>query len=800
MSIQSKAPSRDGAAGRTDNPSAHRDEGSVATPVATSTESGVGSRLRDLFGHSLRLRPVAGLEPDIEGPATWRVVDEDACFQLSWQSARWLAPGHYRITLKGLSAFDDVTAPSVWADTGLRQTGATAFRPAGSRAASAVSLLLPTGARDLFLDPGVKDRPFTCRSASLRRMTRVEYYVRLALGALNTRRGRGHSLSSAVSLVLRTMRHGGLQKLAADLRRVDQGGHFAAVDYRRWIDANDAFGPSERELMAQRLARITSRPRISVLMPVYNPPEDVLRAAVASVVDQVYDNWELCIADDRSTASHVAPLLRELAAADSRIKLVMRDVNGHISAASNSALQLASGEWIAMLDHDDLLAPNALAEVALAIDKHRDAEIVYSDEDKIAANGERYEPYFKPDFSRELLRSQNYINHLAAYRSATVRALGGWRAGFEGSQDFDLNLRMIEVVDPSSIHHIPKILYHWRAMDGSTALDSSEKSYAYLAGQRALEEHLQRIGMAAQVLEVPGTQLYRIRPSLAEPRPMVSIIIPTRDRVELIRNCISSIREKTTYTPYEIVILDNGSVELETAAYLSETTKDSAIRVLRNDGPFNFSALNNVAVREARGSVVALVNNDIEVISPDWLEEMVSWALQPDVGCVGAKLYYANDTVQHAGVILGIGGVAGHSHKHYPRYHDGYFSRLRTVQNLSAVTAACLVVRKGVYEEVGGLDADHLAIAFNDVDFCLKVRAAGYLNVWTPFAELYHLESVSRGAEDDPEKQRRFNAEAEVMLRRWALDRDPYYSPNLTLDREDFSLSSSRKRHTPGGS
>lgn len=742
---------------------------------------------------------MAGLEPVANRSDTWRIVDEGACFQLSRQDGRWLAPGHYRIALKGLSAFDDLTAPSVWADTGLHQTGATALRPAGSGASSAVSLLLSTGARDLYIDPGVKDRPFTCRSATLRRMTRIEYYIRLALGALNTRRGRGHSLSSAVSLVLRTMRHGGLRKLAADLRRVDQGGHFAAVDYRRWIDVNDAFGPAERELMAQRLERLSTKPRISVLMPVYNPPEHVLRAAVDSVVAQVYDNWELCIADDCSTANHVAPLLRELAAGDPRIELVMRPENGHISAASNSALDVASGEWIAMLDHDDVLAPNALAEIVLTIDKHPNAEIIYSDEDKIAASGERYEPYFKPDFSRELLRSQNYINHLAAYRAATVRAVGGWRTGFEGSQDFDLNLRMIETVHPSSIHHIPKVLYHWRAMDGSTALDGGEKSYAYLAGQRALQEHLRRVGMAGEVAEVPGTQLYRVRPALAEPHPLVSIIVPTRDRLNLLRACVSSIREKTTYSPYEIVIVDNGSVEPETAAYFAQVAKDPAIRVLRDDGAFNFSALNNLAVAAARGSVVALVNNDIEVISPDWLDEMVSWALQPDIGCVGAKLYYTNDTVQHAGVILGIGGVAGHSHKHFPRYHDGYFSRLRTVQNLSAVTAACLVVRKDIYQQVGGLDADHLAIAFNDVDFCLKVRAAGYLNVWTPFAELYHLESVSRGAEDDPEKQRRFNAEAEVMLRRWALDRDPYYSPNLTLDREDFSLSSTRKRLMPGG-
>ncbi|WP_210317253.1 glycosyltransferase family 2 protein [Oryzicola mucosus] len=756
------------------------------------------SRLRSYVGYTCVLKPMAGLEQVGQEARSWRVVDEDAYFEVSWTAQSWLRSGHYRLKLRGLKGLRDSTAPSAWVDTGVRSSGVSALRrSAFSTTTAAVNLLLTSGARRVLLDPGSKDAVFSYRSAALRRLTRPEYYMRLALGALVARQTGNQPIASSLSLVVRTLRHGGLRKLAADLRRIDQGGQFAAVDYQRWIERNDTFGPAEQELMKRRLAGLASKPLISIVMPVYNTPEDVLRAAVDSVVAQAYENWELCIADDCSSMPHVRPLLAELAGGEPRIKLALRAENGRIAKASNSALELVSGEWTALFDHDDLLAPTALAEVALLVGQHPDAEIIYSDEDKIAGNGVRYEPYFKPEFSREMLRSQNYFNHLTVYRTETLRAVGAWRPGFEGSQDFDLNLRIFERVDPANIHHIPKILYHWRALDGSTALDGAEKSYAREAGKRALEEHLARLKIDAKVEAVPGAAVYRTLHAVSEPPPLVSIIIPTRDRWELLRNCVDSIQQKTSYSRYEILIVDNDSVEPETKAYLGAVVTDPKVRVLPYRGAFNFSAINNSAVSQANGSIVALVNNDIEVISPDWLTEMVSWAQQPDIGCVGAKLYYANDTIQHAGVILGIGGVAGHSHKSFPRYHEGYFSRLRMVQNLSAVTGACLVVRKAIYEQVGGLEEARLAIAFNDVDFCLKVREAGYLNVWTPFAELYHLESESRGAEDNFEKQDRFNAEADFMLGRWSLANDPYYSPSLTLDREDFSLSAVRKRVWP---
>jgi GT2 family glycosyltransferase len=563
-----------------------------------------------------------------------------------------------------------------------------------------------------------------------------------------------------------------------------------SISYEQWLARHDFRPERDAARLRDRLSLLETPPLISVLMPVYNTPKRLLEEAIESVRTQIYPHWQLCIADDCSTKPYVRRLLERRAAQDPRIRVVFREANGHISHATNSAFELAEGEWIALLDHDDVLRPHALAEVALEIAAHPGAQIVYSDEDKLDAHGHRCDPFFKPEFSRELFRSQNYLNHLTVHRAENIRAVGNWRPGFEGSQDYDLNLRILERIDEASIRHIPKVLYHWRAVEGSTAAEGSAKTYAYTAGLRALQDHVARLGLPAVAEAAPGAPFYRLRYAVPEPAPLVSLIIPTRDHVDLLRGCIESIRARTDYPAYEIIVVDNGSVEPASHAYLDALRSEPGTRVLAWDKPFNYSAINNFAAAQARGSILGLVNNDIVVISPGWLTEMVSWAAQEDVGCVGAKLYYANETIQHAGVILGVGGVAGHSHKHFPRDGDGYFARLKLLQNLSAVTAACLVVRKSVYEAVGGLDEQNLPVAFNDVDFCLKVRDAGWRNVWTPYAELYHLESVSRGTEDDPVKQARFAGEVRFMRGKWgdSLDRDPYYSPNLTLSEEDFSL------------
>ncbi|HAM4261208.1 TPA: glycosyltransferase family 2 protein [Escherichia coli] len=564
-----------------------------------------------------------------------------------------------------------------------------------------------------------------------------------------------------------------------------------SVGYEEWIETVELPSLPGNKEVSLMLASMTHPPVISIVIPVYNPAEIYLRACLDSVLAQSYPHWELCIADDRSPKEHVQRVLHEYEAKDSRIKVVYRKHNGHISAASNSALEIAKGDFVALLDHDDVLPEHAMLFMAQAICEQPHTQILYSDEDKINARGERFDPHFKSDWNPDLFFSQNYVSHLGVYRRSLLQQIGGFRLGVEGSQDQDLLLRCLPHVAAEQIVHIPRVLYHWRTIEGSTALASGEKSYTTEAGIKALRDYFskQQPEVTVEAGLVPNT--YRVRYPISEPAPLVSLLIPTRDRRALTETAVRSIIDRSTYTHFEILILDNGSVEQETLDFFAQIQQeDSRVRVLRYDHPFNYSAINNFGVRHAKGAIIGLVNNDVEVINPDWLTEMVSHCMRPEIGCVGAKLYYSNDTLQHGGVILGIGGVAGHSHKQYPRHHPGYFSRLLLTQTLSAVTAACLLIRKNIYEEVAGLDEENLHVAFNDVDFCLKVREAGYRNLWTPYAELYHYESISRGAEDSPEKIARFAREVNFMKSKWGkhLELDPFYSPNLSKDREDFSI------------
>ncbi len=561
-------------------------------------------------------------------------------------------------------------------------------------------------------------------------------------------------------------------------------------DYIEWVRRYDTITDSDRAKIRDRIDRLREKPLISLVMPVFNPPLSMLNEAIESVVNQLYPNWELCIADDASTDKSIRSALKRWAQQDPRIKIVFRDVNGHISAASNSALDVANGAFIAFLDNDDLLSEHALFWIAQAIADHPEVALIYSDEDKIDESGSRSEPYFKSDWNADLFLSHNMICHLSAYRADLIRDVGGFREGYEGAQDYDLALRCIEKLEPRQIVHIPKVLYHWRSHAGSTAQGVNEKPYALVAGERALNDHFARIGTAARA-EVLDIGMYRTRYEVLEPAPLVSLIIPTRNSLQLIGQCVASILDRTTYQHYEIIVVDNGSDDPRVLEYFETLDTDDRVRVLRDDRPFNFSALNNFAAEHARGEYLGLLNDDVEVRSPHWLEEMVSLAQQPGVGAVGARLWYPDDTLQHGGVILGIGGIAGHSHKRLPEGQPGYFGRAQLIQCFSAVTAACLIVRKSLYEDVGGLDESNLKIAFNDVDFCLRLSEAGYRNVWTPYAELYHHESATRGHEDTPDKQRRFESEANYMRHRWgeALLNDPAYNPNLTLDHEDFSFA-----------
>jgi GT2 family glycosyltransferase len=516
----------------------------------------------------------------------------------------------------------------------------------------------------------------------------------------------------------------------------------------------------------------------------------LLRAALDSVLAQIYPNWELCIANDASTKRYIKPILDAYASRDQRIKVVHRASNGHISAATNSALELASGEFVALLDHDDRLHPLALHFVAKTILENPEAGIIYSDEDKTDESGRRFAPYFKCEFNEQLFLSHNMICHLGCYRRDLVERVGGFRTEFDGSQDYDLALRVIELLDRRQIVHIPRVLYHWSAIEGSTSLIDDAKPYAHIAAMKAIRAHLERVGVRAEVVEAPESKnMNRIRYLLPESKPSVCVIIPTRDRLDLLKQCVDSLRDRTTYLNYSICVVDNGSVERATLEYL-ERERGRGLKVIRDDSPFNFSALNNRAARDSNADCLVLMNNDIEVVTPDWIEEMLGHALQPSVAAVGARLWYPDGHLQHGGVIVGLGGVAGHSHKGLPRGYSGYFARAVLQQQFSAVTAACLLIRHSIYDEVGGLD-EHLRVAFNDVDFCLRLVERGYRNVWTPYAEFIHHESASRGAETTPEKQARFLAETQLMKARWgsSLYTDPAYSPNLTLTTEDFAIA-----------
>jgi len=557
--------------------------------------------------------------------------------------------------------------------------------------------------------------------------------------------------------------------------------------YRLWMLK---FGTRDIDLarMRELVPLLPRRPVISILVPTYNTPERYLRAAIESVRAQVYPDWELCIADDASPDSAVRRVLAEYAELDARIKVTFRKENGHIARATNSALESATGEFVAFLDHDDELTPDALFECALLVNRYPDLDMVYSDEDKIDDAGAIADPFFKPDWNPERFLSQMYTCHFAAYRRALVEELGGLRPEFDGSQDYDLVLRLSERT--TRIHHIPKVLYHWRIHSASVTSGAEAKPYAYQAAERAIAEALERRGEPGRVSGVPGyLGHYMVRYDIRE-RKKVSVIVPTRNHGADVDRCLESIFSKTTYKDFEIVLLDNGSDEPDSLRRFARWPKrDRRVKVVRYDVPFNYSRINNYAVEHSDGHYVLLLNNDTEVITADWMEAMVEQAQRPAIGAVGGLLLYPDGSIQHAGIVTGLGGVAAHSHRGFPGDSPGYVGALLTISNFSAITGACLMVRRAVWDEVGGLD-EEFAVAYNDVDFGLRVCEAGYRNVFLPHVKLYHFESKSRGLETTPEKIHRFDKEKQLMRERWKTDSatDPCYNRNLTVDREDFSI------------
>ena len=580
-------------------------------------------------------------------------------------------------------------------------------------------------------------------------------------------------------------------RFAALLLSLERRREKDANEYQDWIESFDSPTPATLASLRRELRLLPRHPLISIILPVYNPELRFLEAAIDSIRNQIYERWEICIADDASTDPAVRPFLEKISATDARIKLTFRQSNGHISACSNSALALATGDWCALLDQDDAFAEHALALVALEIDCHPDAGLIYSDEDKIDKDSVRSNPFFKPDWNPELFLGQNYINHLGCYRADILREIGGFREGFEGSQDYDLALRCVDRLRPEQVRHIPHILYRWRMVGGSLAAIPDAKPYAKEAARRAIADHCKRNGMPGRVVPCPeNTESHRVIHALPEPAPLVSIIIPTRDRAGLLKRCVESIQARTDYSPYEIIIVDNGSVEPETLAFFRAIEQQN-VRVIAESGPFNYSRLNNQAAAQARGDILVFLNNDTEIDDAGWLTEMVSHAARTEVGAVGARLWYPDGTLQHGGVVLGLGGVAGHAFPHIPRGHPGYFNRAMLQQNCSAVTGACMAVRKTVFEELEGFDEVNLGVTFNDIDFCLRLTQRGYRVVWTPYANLIHHESASRGHQRTTEEQAEFLRAADYMQRTWGanLMHDPFYNPNLSLNPPGFEIA-----------
>ena len=562
------------------------------------------------------------------------------------------------------------------------------------------------------------------------------------------------------------------------------------VPYGPWFAGHRA---TEEEQKRQRTHKFADPVTFSIAVPLYRTPERYLREMIASVQAQTYPHWELCLANGSPEEEQLRKLLEEYAAEDPRICVKQLSENAGIAGNTNAALAMATGEYVGLLDHDDLLEPDALFQVMSTLDAARQRkqplpELLYTDEDKISGDGSEYfQPNLKPDFNPDLLRSNNYICHFLVVSRGLLEKVGGFERQYDGAQDYDFILRCTE--QANGICHIPKVLYHWRTHAQSTADNPISKQYAYDAGARAIEAHLKRVGLAGTVERKKDFGFYRVRYAL-EGQPLVSIIIPNKDEKDTLKKCIESIQKKSTYRNFEIIIVENNSKTVEIFDYYKEIDGRNSVHVVYWDREFNYSAINNFGVSYAKGDYLVCLNNDMEIISADWIEELLGHCQRAGTGIVGARQYYPDDTIQHAGIIIGIGGIAGSVFVGQKRTHTGYMHREALQQDLSAVTAACMMVRRSLFEQLGGF-TEQLAVAFNDVDFCLRAREIGYLVVYDPYVELYHYESKTRGAEDTQEKVRRFQTEIEYMRTRWISvlkNGDPYYNRNLSLKKWNYSL------------
>ena len=575
---------------------------------------------------------------------------------------------------------------------------------------------------------------------------------------------------------------------AAFIRAGDKLSGKNGTEYEEWLRRHE---PSKIRLYQQKRKKFARMPKISIVVPLYRTPEEYLREMLDSVRRQSYQNWELCLSDGSGEDSPITGILKEYKKKDSRIQVKNNKKQLHISDNTNVALDMATGDYIAFMDHDDLLTPDALYECVAELNEYPDTELIYTDEDKITMDGEEYFfPHFKSDFNLDMLCTTNYFCHLVVVKKELYQAAGKLNGEYDGAQDYDFVLRCVEKTD--KIRHIPKILYHWRACEGSTAGSADNKSYIVDAGAKAVRAHYRRMGIEAEVIPTKYPGMYRTKYPVKQ-TPKISIIIPNKDHTDDLIKCLRSIREKNTYENIEILIVENNSQKKRTFKdYRRIMYEDSRVKVLYWKGEgFNYPEINQYGVDHAAGEYLLFLNNDTEMIGSDCIKEMLSYCMREDVGAVGARMYYEDGTLQHGGVIIGLGGVAGHAFLGIDGDSPGYFARAQVIHDLSAVTAACMMMKKRVYEEVGGFDSK-FAVAFNDVDLCLKIRKAGYLIVYDPYAELIHYESKSRGYEDTEEKIERFHGEVNLFQTRWKdflKKGDPYYSPNLTLDHNDFGLN-----------
>ena len=589
-----------------------------------------------------------------------------------------------------------------------------------------------------------------------------------------------------IKKAIKKVKEKGLKNGAKEIKNILSGR--VEVDrkttYQKWIEANE---PIEEDLQKQRETKFELNPKISILVPLFNTPVNFFEELVESLINQTYQNWELCLADGSETQN--AELMK-IIEKDERIKYKFIGENKNISGNTNECLSLATGDFIALLDHDDLLPVFSLYEIVKCINENPNVEFIYTDEDKIMRTKEnRVDPYFKPDFSPDTLRANNYITHFSVFRKDIMDKLGGERSKYDGAQDYDLILRMSEIA--KNIVHIPKILYHWRIHPNSTAEMPDAKPYAYEAGRQAVADHIERIGLKGTVEfgETPG--VYQVQYDVIG-NPKVCILIPNKDAIEILKTCIESIKKLTTYENYEIVIIENNSTEKETFEYYEALKENEKIKIVYYPKKgYNYAGIINYGVKNCDGEYVVQLNNDTELITPNWIEKMLGFAQREDVGAVGGRLYYPDGSIQHAGIVVGICGLAANMLTNLPKDTHGYFAKESLIQNMSAVTGALLFSRRDIYEKVGYMDEENLAVAFNDVDFCLKIRELGKLVIYNPFVEFWHYESKTRGYEDTPEKKERFEREANNFKTRWKdfIEKgDPYYNINLRDDTAQYEV------------